>query len=138
MNDELLNEWELIVQDIPTYILSDGIGRDTETAYLLDLTTKDKFETANQYLKEMCFEDYAPIPERYIGDKVIMEYDTNGGNEGDWYSIHGTVDEYLENARKTLLNHIKEMEEEERALQMITETEEDAADPETLSKKIYE
>lgn len=107
MNNELTNRWESITKNIPTYMLCDEIGLDTESAYLLDLTTEENFQTANEYLEEACFKDYIPIPEQYIGKKVIMEYDTNGGSCGDWFRIHGTVDEYLENARKTLTDYIR-------------------------------
>lgn len=136
MNNELTNRWESITKNIPTYMLCDEIGLDTESAYLLDLTTEENFQTANEYLEEACFKDYIPIPEQYIGKKVIMEYDTNGGSCGDWFRIHGTVDEYLENARKTLTDYIHELEEAERKAHILTET--DAHDPISLSDKIHE
>lgn len=136
MNNELTNRWESITKNIPTYMLCDEIGLDTESAYLLDLTTEENFQTANEYLEEACFKDYIPIPEQYIGKKVIMEYDTNGGSCGDWFRIHGTVDEYLENTRKTLTDYIHELEEAERKAHILTEA--DAHDPISLSDKIHE
>lgn len=136
MNNELTNRWESIAKNIPTYMLCDEIGLDTESAYLLDLTTEENFQTANEYLEEACFKDYIPIPKQYIGKKVIMEYDTNGGSCGDWFRIHGTVDEYLENARKTLTDYIHELEEAERKAHILTEA--DAHDPISLSDKIHE
>jgi len=136
MNNELTNRWESITKNIPTYMLCDEIGLDTESAYLLDLTTEENFQTANEYLEEACFKDYIPIPEQYIGKKVIMEYDTNGGSCGDWFRIHGTVDEYLENARKTLTDYIHELEEAERKAHILTEA--DAHDSISLSDKIHE
>ena len=36
---------------------------DTETSYILDLTTRENYEIANEYLKETCFEDFVPIPD---------------------------------------------------------------------------
>lgn len=106
MQKELEREFDLICKPIPTWGLSDGIGLDTETAYILDLTTEENFNIANEFLSEKCFEGFSPIDKRFIGDKVIMEYDANGGNNGDWYCIHGNIDEYFENARKTLEEYL--------------------------------
>lgn len=109
MKENLKEKFDLICKPIPTYALSDGIGLDTETAYILDVTTRENFEIANEYLKETCFENYVPIPESYIGEKLIIEYTTNGGNDGNWYSIHGNIDQYFKAARATLEGYIKEM-----------------------------
>lgn len=96
-----------ICKPIPTYILCDGIGLDTETAYILDLTTVDNYKAANEYLKETCPKYYVPIPDSYIGEIVIMEYDTNGGSDGNWYSIHGNIDQFFKAARATFENYLK-------------------------------
>lgn len=106
----LQEKFNEICKSIPTYALSNEIGLDTETSYILDLTTKENYEIANAYLKETCFEDFVPIPDFYIGEKLIMEYSTNGGNHGNWYSIHGNINQYFKAARATLERYIKEME----------------------------
>lgn len=106
----LQEKFNEICKSIPTYALSDEIGLDTETSYILDLKTKENYEIANAYLKETCFEDFVPIPDSYIGEKLIMEYSTNGGNHGNWYSIHGNIDQYFKAARATLERYIQEME----------------------------
>ena len=67
----LQEKFNEICKSIPTYALSDEIGLDTETSYILDLTTKENYEIANEYLKETCFEDFVPIPDFYIGEKLI-------------------------------------------------------------------
>ena len=105
----LQEKFNEICKSIPTYALSDEIGLATETSYIQDLTTKEKHEIANAYLKEKCFEDFVPIPYSYIGEKLIMEYSTNGGSHGDWYSIHGNIDQYFKAARETLERYIKEL-----------------------------
>ena len=107
---EIQEKFDLICKSIPTWALSDEIGLDTETSYILDLTIRENYEIANEYLKETCFEDFVPIPDSYIGEKLIMEYDTNGGSNGNWYSIHGNIDQYFKAARATLERYIKEME----------------------------
>lgn len=107
--ENLKEKFDTICKTIPTYALSDEIGLDTETSYILDLTTKDNYEIANAYLKKTCFEDYVPVPIAYIGEKVIMEYTTNGGEHGNWYSIHGNIDQYFKAARATLERYMKEM-----------------------------
>lgn len=38
---------------------------------------------------------------------MIMEYDTNGGSDGDWYSIHGNIDQFFKAARATFENYLK-------------------------------
>lgn len=69
-------KFDLICKPIPTYALSDEIGLDTETSYILNLTTKENYEIANAYLKATCFENYIPIPDSYVGEKLIIEYTT--------------------------------------------------------------
>ena len=66
-NENIKEKFNLICKSIPTYALSDEIGEDTQTAYVLDVTTKENYEIANAYFKETCFEDYVPIPDSYIG-----------------------------------------------------------------------
>lgn len=109
--ENLKEKFDKICKPIPTYALSDEIGLDTETSYILDLTTKENYEIANAYLRATCFEDYAPIPASYIGEKVIMECTTNGGDHGNWYCIHGNIDQYFKAARETLELFIKRLEE---------------------------
>lgn len=107
--ENLKERFHLVCKPIPTYALSDEIGLDTETSYILDVTTRENFEIANEYLKEACFETYVPIPESYMGEKLIMEYATNGGNDGDWYCVHGNIDQYFKAARTTLERYMKEL-----------------------------
>ena len=113
--NSLEKKFDLICKPIPTYALSDEIGLDTETSYILDLTTEENFKIANEYLKSTCFEDYTPIPDSYIGEVLIMEYSTNGGTHGDWYSIHGNIDQYFKAARATLERYVKALGLEETA-----------------------
>lgn len=100
-------KWEKICNPIPTWELCDGIGLDTETAYILDLTTEKNFDTANEYLKRMCTNNFVPIDKKYIGDKLIMEIDTDGGDDNFWYMIHGNIDEYFEFAKENLKKYIR-------------------------------
>lgn len=100
-------KWNEICKSIPTYELSDQIGLDTETAYILDLTREDNFNTANEYLKSKVIYGFVPIDRRFIGDRVIMEMDTNGGDDGFWYMIHGNIDEYFEAARSNLESYME-------------------------------
>lgn len=109
VEENLKEKFDLICKPIPTYALSDEIGLDTETSYILDLTTKENYEVANTYLKEVCLHDFVSIPDTYIGEKLIMEYATNGGEYGNWYSIHGTIDQYFKAEKATLERYIKEM-----------------------------
>ena len=107
MTEELLNKWESITKSILSYMLSNEIGYDSETAYLLNLTTKENFRIANEYLKENC-SNYVSIPEKYIGKIVIMEYIYGGGTKGDWCRIHGDIEEYFKSAKRNLANYLKE------------------------------
>lgn len=108
---DLEQKFYSICRSIPTYALSDEIGLDTKTAYILDITTREKYELANTYLETTCFEYYSPIPDSYIGEKVIMEYTTNGGDHGNWYSIHGNIDQYFKAARTTLEKYMDQLRE---------------------------
>lgn len=108
-NENIKEKFNLICKSIPTYALSDEIGEDTQTAYVLDVTTKENYEIANAYFKATCFEDNVPIPDSYIGEKLIIEYTTNGGNHGDWYCIHGNIDQFFKSARVTLERYMKQL-----------------------------
>ena len=74
---DLKEKFRLICKPIPTYKLCDDIGVDAETTYILDLSTEENYELANNYLRDTC-STYEPIDKRYIGKHVIMEIDTNG------------------------------------------------------------
>lgn len=103
----LKEKFNSICKSIPTYKLSDDIGLDTETAYILNLSTEGNYEIANTYLREIC-SNYEPIDKRFIGKQVILEMDTNGGDLGYWYIIHGDIDEYVEGVKKTLKEYMDE------------------------------
>lgn len=92
--------FDKICKPIPTYALSDEIGLDTETSYILNLKTKENYLIAKEYLKELC-PNHAEINEKYIGKKIVVELYCNGGNEW-WFCNHGTVEEYLINVKITL------------------------------------
>ena len=47
------------------------------------------------------------IGKEYIGKKVIMEFDTNGGPLNFWYEIHGDSDEFFKRAKKIFEEYIK-------------------------------
>lgn len=98
-----------ICKAIPTYALSDEIGLDTETAYVLDLWTEEKYKTANEYLTSVCTA-FIPIHKRYIGKKVIIEMDTNGGDARWWFCNHGTMEEYFADAKITLERYMSNIE----------------------------
>ena len=51
---DITKEFKLICKSIPTYKLCDDIGVDAETTYILDLTTEEKYNLANDYLQENC------------------------------------------------------------------------------------
>ena len=38
-----------------------------------------------------------------------MEMDTNGGDTGLWYEIHGDIDEYFEKAKETLRDYMRDI-----------------------------
>jgi len=105
--DERKALFNKICKPIPTYALSDEIGLDTETSYILNLETKENYLIAKEYLKSL-YCSSQDIDE-YIGKKVIIELYCNGGNEW-WFCNHGTVEEYFVNAKITLkryMNNIK-------------------------------
>ena len=96
-------EFNKICKPIPTYALSDEIGLDTETSYILNLETKENYLIAKEYLKSLhCSSQDI---EKYIGKKIIVESYYNGGNEW-WFCNHGTVEEYFTNAKITLERYI--------------------------------
>lgn len=106
--DDLVQKWTKICQSIPTYALSDQIGLDTETAYILNLETEENYNIATKYLDMVCTV-FVPIEKKYIGKNVILEIDTNGGNNGLWCQVHGDIDEYLERVRETLLDYMRDI-----------------------------
>lgn len=110
MTKEMEDKWDSINKLFPSYELTDGIGYDSDTAYVLDLTTEENFNIANEYLSEACRESYKPIDKRYIGEKVLIEYIFSGGRDCDWYCMHGTPEEYFEKAKKGFLECLKRTE----------------------------
>ena len=48
----LQEKFNEICKSLPTYALSDEIGLDTETSYILDLITKENYEIARKYVEE--------------------------------------------------------------------------------------
>lgn len=101
--DECKTLFDKICKLIPTYALSDEIGLDTETSYILNLETKENYLIAKEYLKSLhCSSQDI---DEYIGKKVIIELYCNGGNEW-WFCNHGTVEEYFINAKITLERHM--------------------------------
>lgn len=100
-------KFNLICKSIPTYALSDEIGIDIETSYILDLTAKKNYKIANEYLKIIC-PDYKKINKKYIGNKVIVEFYRDGYGKW-WFCNHGTIKQYFKAARVTLERYIKEL-----------------------------
>ena len=95
--------FDKICKPIPTYTLSDEIGLDTETSYILNLETKENYLIAKEYLKSL-FCSSQDI-EEYIGKRIIVELYCNGGIEWCFYN-HGTVEEYFISAKITLKRYI--------------------------------
>ncbi|RHO95800.1 hypothetical protein DW019_11145 [Clostridium sp. AF37-5] len=100
-------KFNLICKPIPTYALSDEIGIDIETSYILDLTAKKNYKIANEYLKTIC-PDYKKINKKYIGNKVIVEFYRDGYGKW-WFCNHGTIKQYFKAARVTLERYMKEL-----------------------------
>lgn len=100
-------KFNLICKSIPTYALSDEIGIDIETSYILDLTAKKNYKIANEYLKIIC-PGYKKINKKYIGNKVIVEFYRDGYGKW-WFCNHGTIKQYFKAARVTLERYIKEL-----------------------------
>ena len=101
--DECKALFDKICKPIPTYALSDEIGLDTETSYILNLETKENYLIAKECLKSLhCSSQDI---EEYIGKKIIVELYCNGGDEW-WFCNHGTVEEYFINAKITLKRYM--------------------------------
>lgn len=101
--DECKTLFDKICKPIPTYALSDEIGLDTETSYILNLETKENYLIAKEYLKSLYCS--SQDIEEYIGKKIIVELYCNGGDEW-WFCNHGTVEEYFINAKITLKRYM--------------------------------
>lgn len=101
--DECKALFNKICKPIPTYALSDEIGLDTETSYILNLETKENYLIAKEYLKSLYCSSQGI--EEYIGKKIIVELYCNGGDEW-WFCNHGTVEEYFINAKITLKRYM--------------------------------
>lgn len=101
--DECKALFDKICKPIPTYALSDEIGLDTETSYILNLETKENYLIAKEYLKSLYCS--SQDIEEYIGKKIIVELYCNGGDEW-WFCNHGTVEEYFINAKITLKRYM--------------------------------
>lgn len=82
--DERKALFNKICKPIPTYALSDEIGLDTETSYILNLETKENYLIAKEYLKSL-YCSSQDIDE-YIGKKVIIELYCNGIRNGGFGS----------------------------------------------------
>lgn len=99
-------EFDKICKPIPTYALSNEIGLDTETSYILNLETKENYLIVKEYLKSLHYN--SQDIEKYIGKKIIVEFYCNGGNEW-WFCNHGTVEEYFTNAKITLKRYMSDI-----------------------------
>ena len=106
--ENLKEKFDSICKPIPTYALSDEIGLDTETSYILNLETKENYLIAKEYLKNLC-PDYSGINQKYIGNKIIIELYYNGRDEW-WFCNHGTVEWYFVNAKITLERYMSNIE----------------------------
>lgn len=104
--DECKTLFDKICKPIPTYALSDEIGLDTETSYILNLETKENYLIAKEYLKSLYCS--SQDIEEYIGKKIIVELYCNGGDEW-WFCNHGTVEEYFINAKITLKRYMRDI-----------------------------
>ncbi len=102
------DKFNSICKPIPTYALSDEIGLDTETSYILNLETEGNYLIAQKHLKEIC-PDSDGIDEKYIGKKIIVELSCNGRDEW-WFCNHGTIEEYLYNAKIALKRYMSNIE----------------------------
>ena len=104
--DECKALFDKICKPIPTYALSDEIGLDTETSYILNLETKENYLIAKECLKSLYCS--SQDIEEYIGKKIIVELYCNGGDEW-WFCNHGTVEEYFINAKFTLKRYMSDI-----------------------------
>jgi hypothetical protein len=103
VTEDLENKFSAICEPIPTWALCDEIGGDSELAYILDLTTAENYSLANTYLTEKCSPDYGEIDCKYIGKKVILEFDRCDR----WYYLHGDIDEFFNRAKETFTDFLK-------------------------------
>lgn len=103
----LEEKWNCICKPIPTYALCDEIGLDTETSYILNLETEEHYGIAKEYLKNLYCS--SQDIEEYIGKKIIIELSCNGRDEW-WFCNHGTIEEYLYNAKITLKRYMSNIE----------------------------
>lgn len=101
--ENIKEKFDSICKPIPTYALCDEIGLDTETSYILNLETKENYLIAKEYLKNLYCS--SQDIEEYIGKKIIVELSCNGRDEW-WFRNHGTIEEYLFNAKITLKRYI--------------------------------
>ena len=93
-----------ICRSIPSGALSNKIGY-TEDVYILDITTRENYEVANTYLKTTCRYSGSyngPIPDSYIGERLIITYTKNYRNHGTGYRNYGNIDQYFQAARANL------------------------------------
>lgn len=104
--DECKALFDKICKPIPTYALSDEIGLDMETSYILNLETKENYLIAKEYLKSLYCS--SQDIEEYIGKKIIVELYCNGGDEW-WFCNHGTVEEYFINAKIVLKRYMRDI-----------------------------
>ena len=69
-------EWKSIMKNIPSWALSDEIGIDNESTYILDLTSQRNYEIANGFLEKIHFANDDIRKYKYIRKKVIIEIDS--------------------------------------------------------------
>lgn len=106
---EIKKKFDAICKPVPTWALSDEIGLDTETAYMLDVSTEENWQTAIHFFQLFCSE-YCELEKKYKGKHVLMELASNGGKDNYWFLIHGDVEEYLSRARETLIKYLESHE----------------------------
>lgn len=94
--------WKDIAKKLPSYALSNEIGMESKNIYLVDLSTKNAYRTANDYLQHYYPNDFNPIDYFYNGEKIIIELN----DDENRYYLYGDVDEYFEHARQALLKYI--------------------------------
>lgn len=94
--------WKDIAKKLPSYALSNEIGMESKNIYLVDLSTKNAYHTANDYLQHYYPNDFNPIDYFYNGEKIIIELN----DDENRYYLYGDVDEYFEHARQALLKYI--------------------------------
>ena len=112
MENSLEENFKNICKAIPTYALSDEIGLDTETSYILNLESEENYLIATEFIKREC-KNSKIIDKKYIGKKIIIEFYSNGYSNGinDWrFCNHGTIEEYFLNAKITLERYMSNIE----------------------------